>query len=132
MFIMDVVGKKEIQKRALSTDACTRDEVYHDMMKRMLVAQKVQFFDGGNKLAVWTQGDSSIEVYDIKQEVKWRFPRGGTDDGPEVEKWRDESGKVTSKGGGGMVAWEDGSKGVLRMASLDFDGVRIWEVPLTI
>ncbi|RBR06586.1 uncharacterized protein FIESC28_10981 [Fusarium coffeatum] len=132
IFILDVIEKRRTQKRVLSTDDCTRDEVYRDMMKRMLVAQKVQFFDGGNKLAVCTQGDSSIEVYDIKQEVKWRFPRGGTDDGPEAEKWRGENGKVTSKGGRGMVAWEDRSKDVLRMASLDFDGVRIWEVPLTV
>ncbi|RGP67106.1 hypothetical protein FSPOR_6162 [Fusarium sporotrichioides] len=132
LLLVDVVERKLLQKRVLSTDACTREEEHRKMMKRFLGVVKVQFVDNGNKLAVWTYGDGSIELYDIQQEVKWRFPRGGTDDGPETHEWRDDKGKVTSKRGYGMVVWEDRSKGVLRMAGLDFDGVRIWDVPLTL
>jgi WD40 repeat protein len=129
LLLLDVREKKQLQKRTLSADACTREDEYRKMMTRFVGVGKVQFLDGGNKLVVWTYGDGSIELYDIQQEVKWRFPRGGTDDGSEAHKWRDEKGKVTSKRGYGMVAWEDRSKAVLRMASLDFDGVRIWDVP---
>ncbi|RGP81088.1 hypothetical protein FLONG3_877 [Fusarium longipes] len=132
LLLLDVKLMKQLQKRVLSAEASTREEEYRKMMTRFVGVGKVQFVDGGNKLVVWTYGDGSIEVYDIQQEVKWRIPRGGTDEGSESHKWRDEKGKVTSKGGHGMVAWEDSSRGVLRVASLDFDGVRIWEVPLVL
>ncbi|CAF3468971.1 unnamed protein product [Fusarium graminearum] len=132
LLLLDVVEKRLLQKRVLSTDACTRDEEHRKMMPRFLGVTKVQFVDNGNKLAICTYGDGSIELYDIQQEVKWRFPRGGTDDGPEAREWRDDKGKVTSERGHGMLVWEDRSKGVLRMTSLDFDGVRVWEVPLTL
>ncbi|KAG8672668.1 hypothetical protein FPOAC2_06061 [Fusarium poae] len=132
LLLLDVKEKKLIQKRVLSTDACTREEEHRKMMTRFVGVGKVQFVDNGHKLAVCTYGDGSIELYDIQQEVKWRFPRGGTDDGPEAHEWRDDRGKVTSRMGRGMVVWEDRSKGVLRLASLDFDGVRVWDVPLTL
>nr|CEG03259.1 unnamed protein product [Fusarium pseudograminearum CS5834] len=132
LLLLDVVEKKLLQKRVLSTDACTREEEYRKIMTQFLGVVKVQFVDNGNKLAVCTYGDGSIELYDIQQEVKWRFARGGTDDGPEAHEWRDDKGKVTSKRGHDMVVWEDHPKGVLRLASLDFDGVRIWEAPLTL
>ncbi|XEV02775.1 hypothetical protein FSHL1_008062 [Fusarium sambucinum] len=132
LLLLDMMEKKLLQKRVLSTDACTREEEYRKMMTRFLGVGEVQFIDNGNKLAVWTYGDGSIELYDIQQEVKWRFPRGGTDDGPETHEWRDDKGKITSKRGYGMVVWEDRSKGVLRLASLDFDGVRVWGVSLTL
>ncbi|KAL4731799.1 hypothetical protein ACLX1H_000791 [Fusarium chlamydosporum] len=131
LLLLDVVEKKLLQQRLLSTEACTREEEYRRMMERSTGVDKVQFLDSGNKLAVRTYGDESIELYDMQEEVKWRFPRGGTDDGPDADKWRDEKGKVTSKGGHGMLGWESRSKGVLQMASIDFDAVRIWEVPLT-
>lgn len=101
------------------------------MMEGFVGTLETRFFDAGNKLAVWAFGDWSIEVYDLKQEVKWRFARGGTEDGPNTGKWRNEQGKVTSKGGYEMLAWEDHSKGSLFLASIDFDAVRLWEVPLT-
>ncbi|KAF4972355.1 hypothetical protein FSARC_1077 [Fusarium sarcochroum] len=132
LLLLDVEEKKLIQKRLLSVDACTREEEVRNMMKSFVGTEEVKFVDGGNKLAVWTLGDWSIEVYDINQQVKWRFARGGTDDGPEASKWRDEEGKVTSGGSYDMLVWEDPSKGQLVLASLDFDGVRIWGVPLTL
>ncbi|RSL48013.1 hypothetical protein CEP54_013115 [Fusarium duplospermum] len=89
---------------------------------------EVKFVDGGNKLVVWMNGDGSIEMFDLRQEVKWRFGRGGTEDGSEAEKWRDENGKVTSEAGSGMLVLERGRK--LTLASVDFDGVRLWSVPL--
>ncbi|SCO06049.1 related to serine/threonine-protein kinase pkwA [Fusarium fujikuroi] len=107
------------------------DKESRDMMEGFVGTLETRFFDAGNKLAVWAFGDWSIEVYDLKQEVKWRFARGGTEDGPNAGKWRNEQGKVTSKGGYEMLAWEDHSKGSLFLASIDFDAVRFWEVPLT-
>ncbi|KAG5798359.1 hypothetical protein H9Q69_002597 [Fusarium xylarioides] len=123
--------KKLLQKRLFSTDACLVDKQSRDMMEDFVGTLEMRFFDGGNKLAVWTFGDWSIEVYDLKEEVKWRFARGGTEDGPNAGKWRNEQGKVTSKGGYEMLAWEDHSKGSLFLASIDFDAIRLWEVPLT-
>ncbi|ENH75351.1 hypothetical protein FOC1_g10002907 [Fusarium oxysporum f. sp. cubense race 1] len=131
LLLLDVSEKKLLQKRLFSTDACTVDKESRDMMRDFVGTLEVRFFDDGNKLAVWTFGDWSIEVYDLKQEVKWRFARGGTEDGPNAGKWRNEHGKVTSKGGYEMVAWEDHSKCSLFLASIDFDAVRLWEVSLT-
>ncbi|KAF9776877.1 hypothetical protein IL306_004883 [Fusarium sp. DS 682] len=132
LLLLDVSEKKLLQKRFLSTDASLVDKNIRDMMKGFVGTLEVKFFDGGDKLAVWSFGDWSIEVYDLNQEVKWRFARGGTEDGPNAGKWRNEQGKVTSGGSYDMVAWEDRSKGPLILTSLDFDGVRVWEVPLTV
>ncbi|KAH7236694.1 WD40-repeat-containing domain protein [Fusarium redolens] len=131
LLLLDAGEKKLLQKRLFSTDACPVDKESRDMMRGFVGTMEVRFFDRGGKLAVWTFGDWSIEVYDLKEEVKWRFSRGGTEDGPNAGKWRNGQGKVTSKGGCEMVAWEDHSKGSLFLASIDFDGVRLWEVPLT-
>ncbi|KAI1021145.1 hypothetical protein LB503_009922 [Fusarium chuoi] len=131
LLLLDISKKSLLQKRIFSTDACPVDKESRDMMEDFVGTLETRFFDGGNKLAVWAFGDWSIEVYDLKQEVKWRFARGGTEDGPNSGKWRNEQGKVTSKGGYEMLAWEDHSKGSLFLASIDFDAVRLWEVPLT-
>ncbi|KAM0544835.1 hypothetical protein ACHAPJ_011666 [Fusarium lateritium] len=131
LLLLDVEEKKLLQKRLLSVDDCTREEEVRSIMKSFVGTQEVKFVDRGNKLAAWTFGDWGIEVYDINQQVKWRFARGGTEEGPEASKWRDEEGKVTSGGSHDMLVWEDPSKGQLVLASLDYDGVRIWGVPLT-
>lgn len=130
LLLLDIEEKKVLQKRLLSADASTSKDEVQDMMKGFVGTYKVKFVDGGNKLAVWTFGDDSIEVYDINQQVKWRFARGGTEDGPEADKWRDDEGKVTSQRGYSMLTWENHTKGVLQLASLDFDGARIWEIQL--
>ncbi|KAF4990830.1 hypothetical protein FGRMN_8211 [Fusarium graminum] len=130
MLLLDVKEKKLLQRRVLSVEASTGSEEVRSMMRGFVGVAEVIFLDDGKKLAVWTYGDWSVEVYDIDQEVKWRFARGGTEDGPEADKWRNEQGKVTSGRGYDMLTWEDRKKGVLQLASLDFDGVRIWEVPL--
>ncbi|KAH7237238.1 WD40-repeat-containing domain protein [Fusarium solani] len=96
---------------------------------RFVGVNEIKFAHGGNKLVVWVSGDGSIQVFDLLQEVKWRFARGGTEDGPEAESWRDENGKVTSEAGSGMLVLE--GEGKLTLASVDFDGVRLWTVPLT-
>jgi WD40 repeat protein len=130
LLLLDIEEKKLLQKRLLSVDASTSKDDVRELMKGFVGTYAVKFVDGGSKLAVWAFGDGSIEVYDINREVKWRFARGGTEDGPEADKWRDDKGKVTSGLGYAMLTWEDHAKGVLQLASLDFDGVRIWEVPL--
>jgi WD40 repeat protein len=130
LLLLDIEEKKLLQKRLLSVDASTSKDEVRGMMKGFVGTYEVRFVDGGNKLAVWTFGDDSIEIYDINQQVKWRFARGGTEDGPEADKWRDDEGKVTSERGYSMLTWENHAKGVLQLASLDFDGVRIWKIPL--
>ncbi|KAM0354780.1 hypothetical protein ACHAPU_000600 [Fusarium lateritium] len=130
LLLLDVKGKKLLQRRLLSVDASTSGDEVRSMLKTFLGVAEVRFLDGGNKLAVWTYGDWSIEMYDINQEVKWKFARGGTEDGPEADRWMNEQGKVTSGRGYYMLTWEDRAKGVLQLASLDFDGVRIWGVSL--
>lgn len=132
LLLLDVALKKIVQKRTLSLSAAQPDEdIPRSMLDRSVGVNRVKFVDGGHKIAFWTFGDCSIEVFDLTQQVKWRFARGGTEDGPEAEKWRDEKGKVTSQRGHGMIAWESHSSGELLLASVDFDGVRIWSVPLT-
>lgn len=132
LLLLDVEEKRLLQRRELSIEESRpSDETTRSIIKRFVGTSEVKFVDGGNKLAVWTYGDWSIEVYDINQQVKWRFARGGTEDGPEASKWRDNQGKVTSGPGSGMLVWQDLVNRQLRLASLDFDGVRIWAVPLT-
>lgn len=130
--ILDVEARDVIQSRTLtSTKSVTEEEEQKRLVMTFVGVSQVQFADRGNKLVLFTHGDGCIEVYDIKQQVKWRFARGGTDDELDAEKWRDENGKVTSKSGYSMTAWEDHDKGKLMMVSNDCDAVRVWSVDLT-
>ncbi|RSM14090.1 hypothetical protein CDV31_005552 [Fusarium ambrosium] len=130
ILLLDIAKKEVVQRRLLSGRDSKIDGEAHPMIPgRFLGVNEIKFVDGGNKLVVWVSGDGSIEVFDLSKEVKWRFARGGTEDGPEAEKWRDENGKVTSEAGSGMLVLE--REGKLTLASVDFDGVRLWSVPLT-
>ncbi|KAF4976651.1 hypothetical protein FZEAL_6713 [Fusarium zealandicum] len=130
LLMLDIDKKQVTQRRRLSTAESRVDKKNaKQMMGDFVGVDQVQFLDGGNKLATWIHGDSSAEVFDISTQTKWRFARGGIEDGPDADKWRDKKGKVTSKGGHGMVAWEDQIRGKIMVASVDFDGVRIWSAP---
>ncbi|KZZ89401.1 WD40 repeat-like-containing domain protein [Moelleriella libera RCEF 2490] len=132
LLLVDVAEQKIIQERSLSTKASHGTEETKRMMQRCLGVSEVCFVDHGHKLAVWTYGDSSIEVYDLMQQVRWRFGRGGTDEKETPGgEWVDEEGSVTSQGGRGMLCWEDASRGRLMLASIDFDAVRIWLIELS-
>ena len=132
LLLLDVEKQEVFQERILSVEGSrSGTEALRDMMKGFVGVSEMRFVDRGHKLAVWAYGDCSIEVYDMTQQVKWRFARGGTEDGPEANKWRDENGKTTSKWGHGMLVWEDQSNRRLLLASIDFDGVRIWSLKLT-
>lgn len=128
--ILDVDEQKVLQDRLLSASASDVDD---DTVRRMMGTysgtKEVKYIDGGKKLAIWTQGDGSAEVYDLEKEVKWRFARGGTGNGPKSHEWRDEKGKVKSKGGSGFMPWEVPEG--LMIATIDFDGVRIWSIGLS-
>ncbi|KAJ3496046.1 hypothetical protein NLG97_g2949 [Lecanicillium saksenae] len=127
LIVLDVEEKKLLQKRTLSTAAMQVDrEELRSMVARYPGATHVQFADKGKKVVVWTQGDDSIEVFDVAKEQKWRFGRGGTEDVPGAEAWRDDNGKLTSPYGLGMLVWESDSK--LQMASLDGDAIRFWAI----
>ncbi|EEU37210.1 uncharacterized protein NECHADRAFT_59622 [Fusarium vanettenii 77-13-4] len=130
ILLLDIVNKEVVQRRLLSNRDSKVDGEANPMIAGWFVGvNQLKFVDGGNKLVVWMSGDGSIEVFDLSKEVKWRFARGGTEDGPEAEKWRDENGKVTSEAGSGMFVLE--KEGKLTLASVDSDGVRLWTVPLT-
>ncbi|KAM6535945.1 hypothetical protein FALCPG4_005470 [Fusarium falciforme] len=130
ILLLDIVKEEVVQRRQLSRkDTKIEGETPLMIPGRFVGVNEIKFVDGGNKVVVWVSGDGSIEVFDLNKEVKWRFARGGTEDGPEAEKWRDENGKVTSEGGSGMLVLE--REGKLTLASVDFDGVRLWTVPLT-
>ncbi|KAI3336715.1 WD40 repeat-like protein [Xylariaceae sp. AK1471] len=129
LVLLDVEEKKVIQERQLSLEAARPDrEEARRSVAMCLEVGRVRFVDEGNKLALWTKGDSSMEVFDITREVKWRFARGGTDPQSEEGEWIDENGKVTSKGGHGMVLWDDKRMGETIFVSVDFDGLRVWTV----
>ncbi|KAM0438484.1 hypothetical protein ACHAPT_001233 [Fusarium lateritium] len=131
ILLLDIIKKEVIQKRLLSgRDAKVDGEKPDIIPLRFIGVRDLKFVDEGNKLVVWVSGDDSIEMFDLRQEVKWRFARGGTEDGPDAEKWRDEHGKVTSKRGAGMLVLERQGERKLTLASVDFDGVRVWTVPL--
>ncbi|KAJ4328557.1 hypothetical protein N0V84_000916 [Fusarium piperis] len=130
ILLLDISKKEVIQRRLLSGgDTKTDEDMPSTVPESFIGVNEIKFVDGGNKLVVWLSGDGSIEVFDLRKEVKWRFARGGTEGGPEAEKWRDENGKVTSEAGSGMLVLERGGK--LTLASLDFDGIRLWTLPLT-
>jgi WD40 repeat protein len=125
----DVQNKMLRMERTLSTAESKPDkEELRDMMGGYLELSQVQFLDQGNKITLWAYGDNSVEVYDLAQGKKWRFARGGTEDGPRAGEWRDNEGKVTSGNGFGMLTWQNSQTGVHMFASLDFDGIRIWSM----
>ncbi|KAI8634752.1 WD40 repeat-like protein [Xylariaceae sp. FL1651] len=132
LVLLDVEEKKVLQERQLSSEAARPDdEEMRSMLGSYLETSRVCFMDGGNKLAYWTGGDSSIEVFDVAQQVKWRFGRGGTDPHTEGGEWVDEKRKVTSKGGHGMVVMDGMAKKEPLFISIDFDGLRVWTIKET-
>ena len=131
LLLLDVENKEVYQQRTLLPDAPRDAEPRRRLMQHMLAVCQVKYIGDGKKLAVWTQGDCSIEVYDLAQQVKWRFARGGTEDGPNADAWRDEDGKVTSQGSSGMMVEEISEQERLFLTSLDFDGVRVWSLDLS-
>ncbi|KEY68509.1 hypothetical protein S7711_08361 [Stachybotrys chartarum IBT 7711] len=129
--LLDVKKKKTVQTRRLSAAAAHVDEeAQRSFMLNFLEVSQVKFVDQGRKIVFWTQSDGSAEVYDVDKQIKWRFARGGTGHGPRSPEWRDEKGKVTTKFGKGVVAWEDKVDGNLKFASIDSDGLRVWSVKL--
>lgn len=129
LLLLDVEKKGVIQRRLLSPEKITNVEIerFSRIMKHSVGVSEVVFGDCGDKLAFWTYGDSSIEVYDLVREVKWRFARGGTE--PDDDSWKNvETGEVTSKGGHGMLVWEGSPGEGVALASIDYDGVRIWSL----
>ncbi|KAH7024544.1 WD40-repeat-containing domain protein [Microdochium trichocladiopsis] len=131
--VLDTEKREPVSERQLSVEQSRTDnEDARAFLGGWIEVRQLSFVDGGRKLVVFTGADDSIEVYDSEEEQKWRFSRGGTDDNVEGhEQWRDEEGKVTTSAGSGMLVWEDKTNGLLRLASLDCDGPRLWSVPLT-
>jgi WD40 repeat protein len=127
--LLDVKNKQILQERVLKAPARVVDDDREEMDDAFTVFNEVthiEFLAGGDKLAFWTYGDGSADIIDLKEQAKWRFARGGTDDGSGADDWRDEDGFVMTRSGLGAVFWEDTSKDQVMLASIDNDGVRIW------
>ncbi|CAG9970422.1 unnamed protein product [Clonostachys byssicola] len=136
VYLLDVEKKEVLQQRTLSPEKThsqgSQDtETVRSMLGGFLGVRQVRFIDNGNKLAVWTTGDDSLEVYDLAREVKWRFARGGTDDDIDNTKRRDGKGQLKATYGSKMVIWEDKERRHPIFASVDCDGIRIWSLALT-
>lgn len=124
---LDFHTKELLQERVLFTAASQLDdEAARKILGSWLEVSYLKFLGQSEKLCIWGSGDCSVEVYDMAAGKKWRFSRGGTEDGPRANEWRDENGKVTSKGGAGVLNWQNGVTGGFMLASIDFDGIRIW------
>lgn len=133
--LIDVKKQEVVQERTLSTK---RAKVKNEGMRRFLGSHlevyRAKFVDGGRKIVHFTSGDGSAEVFDLVKCCKWRFARAGTDSYSEaVEDVEDmeKEDEVVSKGGFDMVVWEDSVKGLVMLATVDGDAVRLWSVPLT-
>lgn len=128
--LLDVDGQKLLQKRTLR-HAEPNGTMGGPRVIYTKGAGNLKFTHNGNVLITWTLEDSSIEVYHFEKGLKWRFGRGGTEDGPRSHEWRDEKGLITSRGGYGMLFWQGESEEILKLASIDFDAVRIWSIGLS-
>ena len=103
-----------IQDRILSTAASP--ELLQEMGASFLETTKVQYLDGGRKVALEASGsDDGVEVYDFVENKKWRFaPPQGLDRG-----W--------ASGGSFVVLKEKGM-----IMSVDADALRFWKVPFAV
>lgn len=132
LLLLDVEQKELLKERTLSYEACVVDEEEkRSILRGYLGVNRVKFVDGGRKIVFYTFGDGSFEVYDLEDKLKWRFGRGGTDNGPRADKWKDDKGKVTTEGGYNTLVWEDFENGKVMLASLDGEEVRIWSVEMS-
>lgn len=99
-----------MQERLLSTSECPPD--LQRMAGGYLEATNARYLprSGGAKIVYRTSGDNGVEVYDAKENRKWRSaPARGENKG---------------SGSGIMVLEERGL-----IASVDSDAIRFWEVP---
>lgn len=135
LFLYNVAENKVIQERVLSTDACQVEPEIRRMMGGFLECNAVKFVDGGRKIVTLTSGDGGFETYDLKNWEKWRFARPGVDPQPEETESKNsaEEGKEKEIAHGGYMAtvWEDEKRKAIFIASMDSDGVRIWDVPIS-
>ncbi len=110
VIVFDVKRQEVVQERLLSTRECPPD--VQRMAKGFLEATKVRYLPGseGAKIVYRTRGDNGLEVYDAKENRKWRFaPAQGEN----------------KRSGSGILILEE--RGLI--ASVDGDAIRFWEVP---
>lgn len=135
LVLIDVKKQAVVQGRVLSASrSIVKKEEIRRILGGYLEVHTVRFVDGGTKLVHFTSGDGSAEVFDLEKCSKWKFARAGTDSYAEdvtSEEQTTREEEVTSKGGYQMVVWEDKVKGVIMLATVDGDAVRLWSVPLT-
>ncbi|TVY91903.1 Vegetative incompatibility protein HET-E-1 [Lachnellula willkommii] len=136
LFLYDLMEDKVTQQRVLSTDACQVEPEIRRMMGGYLECNAVRFVDGGRKVVTLISGDGGFETYDLETWEKWRFARPGVDPQPkEIEADEDGAGngkeKEIAHGGYLTTIWEDEKRKTIWIASMDSDGVRIWDLPMS-
>ena len=110
VIIFDVKRQEVVQERLLSTRKCPPD--VQRMAEGYLEATNARYLprSEGAKIVYRTTGDNGVEVYDTKENRKWRSaPAQGENKG-----W-----------GSGILILEE--RGLI--ASVDGDAIRFWEVP---
>ena len=130
MVLIDVQKQQMVQERLLST---ARAKVENEELRRFLghslEVYRLKFVDDGRKIVCFTAGDGSAEMYDLAKHCKWRFARAGTDSYyREIVNFVETESTHLIKGGYEMVSWEDGENGLVMLATVDGDAVRLWSV----
>lgn len=126
LFLIDVVAKEVKQERKLSASRSRTPEAFRRRLGSFMETGRVNFVDNGRKIVFWTSADASAEVLDLESGLKWRFARAGTQS--YTEETTDEVPE--SQWGHGLTAWEDREQGVLKIATVDSDGIRVWQIAL--
>lgn len=110
VIVFDIKRQEIVQKRLLSTRECPPD--VQRIAEGFLEAKNARYLPGseGAKIVYRTSGDNGVEVYDVK----------------ENRKWRSAPAQGENKGWGlGILVLEE--RGLI--ASVDGDAIRFWEVP---
>ena len=111
LVVYDLKSQSIVQERKLSMENCPQDARW--AMKGILEVNKAKYLPGreGTMILYRTTGDNGLEVYDAKENKKWRFaPAQGENKG-----WARDA-----------IVLED--KGLI--ASPDDEAIRFWRVPL--
>lgn len=110
VIVFDIKRQEIVQKRLLSIRECPPD--VQRIAEGFLEAKNARYLPGseGAKIVYRTSGDNGVEVYDVK----------------ENRKWRSAPAQGENKGWGlGILVLEE--RGLI--ASVDGDAIRFWEVP---
>ncbi|MCJ1267888.1 hypothetical protein MMC22_007774 [Lobaria immixta] len=108
LIVFDLKSQVKVQERMLSTEKCP--EKVRCMMDQYLEVSSVQYLPGTHKIAFKTTGDQGLEVYDLRENKKWRFA-------PRQDENKDCGLEFLVLAHRGLIA------------SVDGKAIRFWKVP---